>query len=291
MPSTIAEVFARCRAEHRAALIAYVTGGHPSLADTVAALPAIADAGADLIEVGLPFSDPIADGPVIAEAMHEALVAGVTPGSVLDAVAGLTTLKAPALAMVSYSIVHRIGVAPFVKSVADAGLRGLIVPDLDVEAEAIDGASSIGQRCADLGVDLVLLASPTTAPRRLELIARASRGFVYVLARTGITGDRSAAASNANSDASHRSGSNWSELARRIEALRSMTDTPLAVGFGISTPEHVAQVAQIADGVIVGTALVRRMGAAGVGRAAAAATESVRALAAATERRVERNVG
>jgi len=294
----IAHVFARCRDAGRAALIPYVTGGHPTLADTIHALPAIADAGADLIEIGLPFSDPIADGPVIAEAMHEALVAGVTPAAVLDAAGGLAERVAvPMLAMVSCSIVHRIGAEAFVRSLAAAQIRGVIVPDIDFDAEFGDGfrdgfgdgfsdggdpsapgrsasAGSLGARCADAGIDLILLAAPTTAPKRLERIAAAARGFIYVIARTGITGARG----NADLD----------ELARRIDALRGMTDTPLAVGFGISNAEDVARIAAIADGVIVGTAIVQTMGRASAGQAAPAVAELVRNLAAATEKGIGR---
>ncbi len=232
--------FARCRAAGRAAIIPYLTGGYPTAAAFESTLLEMDRAGADVIEIGIPFSDPIADGPVIAEAMHTVLVTGVTPKTIFEVVRRLRPRLAVALvAMVSVSIVARMGVDPFVDAAAESGFDGLIVPDLD-----LDDAEPLVRRCAARGLALILLVAPTSSPQRVARITALCSGFVYVLAQVGVTGERSTLPAG---------------LPRRIAELRTVTTLPLAVGFGIASPTQVAEVAAHADGVIVGSAIVRRM--------------------------------
>lgn len=238
----IDRIFADLRAHTPAgrALMPFVCGGHPGPGVTPRALLALQDAGAAVVEVGIPFSDPIADGPVIAAAMHDAIRAGSTPRSVLDEVASVRSrLRIGLVAMVSVSIVHRMGgPGTFVKQATQAGFDGLIVPDATLE-ESGDLLSAA--RAA--GATLSLLVAPTTPPDRAAAIARACSGFVYLLARSGITGERHEAP----------------DIADRVHMLRGATPLPIACGFGISTPEHVRAVVRHADAAIVGSTLVKRM--------------------------------
>jgi tryptophan synthase alpha chain len=240
MTCRIDSIFTKLRAEHRAALMPFITAGYPTLADTGPAILAMAEAGASMIEIGIPFSDPIADGPVIAAAMHEALSAGVTPRSVLEAVAAVRAKTSIGLiAMVSDSIVLRMGAARFIELAHEAGIDGLIVPDIDIES-----AAELGGRARERGMCLSLLVAPTSTPERMERIVSLSSGFVYLLARAGLTGERDAAP----------------DVAEKVAMIRSMTDLPIAVGFGISRPSHVSAVTQHADAAIVGSSIVRAMG-------------------------------
>lgn len=265
--SRIPAIFDSLRSRRRPGLMPFICGGHPSLDATAQAIPALARAGASVIEVGIPFSDPIADGPVIAAAMHEALAGGVTARSVMGAVR--RGRDAPGggdvglVAMVSVSIVQRLGVREFVREAKDAGFDGLIVPDAPVE----EAAELVGP-VHDVGLTLSLLVAPTTPPERAKRIVAACSGFVYVLARVGITGSEGGARVD------------HSALGQRVAELRTMTDLPLAVGFGISSAEDVrAVVGAGADAAIVGSALVKAMGGAGDGGAPAAAERFARELA------------
>ena len=240
MSCRIDDIFAELRGEGRTALMPFVTAGYPALEATAAVVPALEEAGAHIVELGIPFSDPIADGPVIAASMHEALLGGVTPTAVFDVVRQLRSqTKLGLLAMVSDSIVHRMGAARFVSEAADAGFDGLIIPDIDVES-----AGTVGSLAQDHGMSLSLLIAPTTGEDRISRITSLCSGFVYLLARVGITGEREAAP----------------DITDQVRMVRRHTDLPIAVGFGISRPEHVAAVTASADGAIVGSALVRRMG-------------------------------
>ena len=246
-------------------LMPFVCGGSPSLDDMVRTLPELEHAGASIIEVGIPFSDPIADGPVIAEAMHRALEAGVTPRSVIEAVAEVrSTLTAGLVAMVSVSIVERVGHDRFIGMLADAGFDGVIYPDAPLQE-----APPLIRAASARGLTASLLIAPTTPIQRAKEIAACCTGFVYVLARAGITGEQS--------------GGPTAAIRDRIEAIRGVTDLPLAVGFGISSAEHVATVvgpeAGNADAAIVGTALVRRMVDAAAGTAHEVAGAFCRELA------------
>jgi tryptophan synthase alpha chain len=238
--SRIDDIFASHRAAGRPVLMPFVTAGYPNLEVTREVIPALETAGAGIVELGIPFSDPIADGPVIAASMHEALLGGVTPGAVLDLVRDLRAATGLGIvAMVSYSIVHRLGPDRFAAQTAEAGVDGLIVPDVDP-----DGATGLAALADRHDLSFSLLVAPTTPADRIRAITDCCRGFVYVLARTGLTGEQDAAP----------------EVTARIEEVRRHTDLPLAVGFGISSSEHVAAVTRTADGAIVGSALVRRMG-------------------------------
>ncbi len=242
-------------------LIPFITGGHPSLGVMREVLPALDRAGAGIIEIGFPFTDPIADGPVIAAAMHQALLRGVTPGDVFDAVRNVRKeVRAGIVAMVSDSIITRIGPETFISCAKDAGFDGLIVPDVDLEAAVpLSGLA----KAHDLS--FTLLVAPTTTEQRIARIVSLCSGFVDVLARVGITGEAGEV--------------DEQSLRSRIDVIRTQTSLPLAVGFGISKPQHVRTVMRIADGAIVGSALVRRMSDAGEDRAVQAAEMFVRELA------------
>jgi tryptophan synthase alpha chain len=238
------QVFEDLRARGQKALMPFLTAGDPDLNATAALLPAIERAGASVCELGIPFSDPVADGPVIQASMAHALAGGVTPGRVLETIARVRPrLKMGLIAMVSFSIVHRLGVGSFLRDAGAAGLDGLIVPDIPLEEVS---RSRLGEQAEEHGLICSLLIAPTTPLERAERIAKASSGFVYLLARSGITGER---------------GSLPADLGERVTGLRKVTDLPIAVGFGISTPEQVKLVGRVADAVIVGSALMRRVAA------------------------------
>ncbi|MGE3107922.1 MAG: tryptophan synthase subunit alpha [Phycisphaerales bacterium] len=239
----------------RHAIVPFICGGYPRPGDTeraILALTAGATPVCPVIEVGFPFSDPIADGPTIAAAMHEALnppasggILPATPESVMNEVARARPhTRAAIIAMVSYSILARIGESRFVASAARAGFNGFIVPDLPLEE-----AQPLRSLAAAAECSLSFLIAPTTPPVRAAAIARASTGFIYLLARTGVTGAAQAP-------------SGFSDLAARVADLRHAASLPIACGFGVSTPADVDAVLQHADAAIVGTALVREMGAA-----------------------------
>jgi tryptophan synthase alpha chain len=218
----------------RKLLVPYITGG--LTADWCEVLRAIAAAGADAVEIGLPFSDPVMDGPTIQEASARALARGVTPVSVLEDLAGVDA-GVPLAVMTYGNLVHRAGRRRFAGDLAAAGIAGAIIPDFPLEeSEEWEAA------CADAGVETVLLAAPVTPDDRLAKICERSHGFVYAVGRMGITGERAAVADAAGI------------LAKR---LKDATDKPVLVGFGISTPEHAVAGSAVADGVIVGSALVR----------------------------------
>lgn len=264
----IEAVFAELRGAGRKGLMPFVCGGYPTLASTADVLPALERAGACIVEVGIPFSDPIADGPVIAAAMHEALLAGATPSGVMRAVAGVRSKTSLGLvAMVSVSIVQRLGAARMVREAKAAGFDGFIFPDVPVEESA-----ELAGLVREAGMTISLLVAPTTPGARAERIVRACTGFVYLLARAGITGEaapgRGRGPGTKDEGGAQRAGAGT--LRERVAALRGMTDLPIACGFGIATPEQVAGVVRSdaagADAAIVGSALVKRMARATVER-------------------------
>ncbi len=218
----------------------FIVAGDPGIEDLPVLLQALEKAGADAVEIGIPFSDPIADGPLIAAAMHAALESGTRVDSVLAKVrACRDSIRLPLLAMVSISIVDRMGGADFIEAMAAAGFDGVIVPDADLDtieplAEAAESA--------DIGFSTLL--APDTSPARAGRIASTAREFLYLLARRGITGERGDAP----------------ELEDRVRLVRERTDLPLAAGFGIASADHVAAVVRDAEGAIVGSALVRAIG-------------------------------
>jgi tryptophan synthase alpha chain len=240
----IAAVFAANRAAGRKALAPFVTAGDPDADATLAILQALDRAGASLCELGVPYSDPIADGAVIQASYTRALDAGMTIGSLLSTVKEASaTVSMPMLAMASYSIIFRRGIARFVADAKAAGLAGFVVPDLPVEE-----SGELEAACRDAGLALVRLVTPTTPPDRAEAIARRSTGFLYCVSVAGVTGARADLPPG---------------LIDRVKWLRTKTDVPILVGFGISTPEQAKAVAAVADGVIVGSALVKHLAEAG----------------------------
>lgn len=233
-------IFRTHRERGEKALMPFLTAGDPDLPTTARLLTAIQQAGASICELGIAFSDPIADGPVIQASMTHALGQGVRPSEVLDMVAQQREqLQLGLVAMVSYSIVYRLGTERFIQQCCQAGLDGLIFPDLLVEE-----SQAVRQAATQKGLVCSFLISPTTPIARAQQIAQASSGFVYLLSRAGVTGERSDLPT---------------DLAGRIEALRSVTDLPIAVGFGVGSRQQVQQVLEVADAVIVGSAIMRRV--------------------------------
>ena len=220
------------------AFVAYLTAGDPSPARTPALVEALVRGGADLIELGVPFSDPIADGPVIQRAGERALKAGTSLDTVLEIARQIRTKsEVPILLFTYLNPVLRYGLDRLGHDAAAAGIDGCLLIDASVEE-----AESYVAAMQKHGLDNVFLVAPTSTRRRLELVARYSSGFVYLVSRTGVTGERDSL-SNA--------------VAPLIESVRAVTDLPIAVGFGISKPEHVAELAPKVDGVVVGSAIVR----------------------------------
>jgi len=234
----IKALFQRLREQKRPALIAYITAGDPSPDRTADLVAALERGGVDLVELGVPFSDPIADGPVIQSASERALAAGTSVAAVLEIAEQIRTHSEIPLLLFSYlNPILRYGVDTLAREAKRRGIDGCLLTDLSVE-EADKTVAAI--RAA--GLDTVFLASPTSPQRRLELVAKYSTGFVYLVSRTGVTGARQ------NIEAS---------LETLVRNMRQVTDEPLAVGFGISTPEQAAEVGRLADGVVVGSAFVR----------------------------------
>jgi tryptophan synthase alpha chain len=222
----------------RKGLIAYLTAGDPSPDRTADLVEALVRGGADLIELGVPFSDPIADGPVIQRAGERALTAGTTLGSVLDIAAEIRRRSEVPLLLFTYlNPVLRYGLERLAADAARQGIDGCLLTDASVD-EAQDYAAAMHRH----GLDTVFLAAPTSTRRRLELVARYSTGFIYLVSRTGVTGEREQLSDS---------------VAPLVRAVRAVTDLPLAVGFGISRPEHVAELARQVEAVVVGSAFVR----------------------------------
>ncbi len=242
-------LFARARAEHRAAFLPYYPIGYPDYDASLDAITAMAEAGADGFEIGVPFSDPLADGPTIQAATQIALENGTTVQRCLDAVAALRAsgLTQPMLLMSYLNPLLAYGVDRFVAAARDAGADGLIIPDLPAEESAL-----FAEPCARAGLALVFFLAPTSSPARIRLAGVHATGFIYVVSVTGITGERKALPA---------------DLTAFIARVRAETDHPLVLGFGISTPDHVREVSALTDGFIVGSALVKagREGPAAVG--------------------------
>ncbi len=234
----IAHLFATCEDQNRKAFIAYITAGDPNPALTASLVLALERGGADLVELGVPFSDPIADGPVIQRASERALQAHTTLPCVLEIVREIRRHSQIPLLLFSYmNPLLRYGFEKLAADAGSAGVDGVLLTDLCIE-EADDSA----RRLRAHGLDTVFLAAPTSTDRRLRLVAEHSSGFIYLVSRTGVTGERESLPHSAV------------ELTAR---MRDLTKIPLAIGFGVSTPQHVAEVARLADGVVVGSALVR----------------------------------
>ena len=237
--SRLGTTFARLRERGERALMPYFTAGDPSLAETRRLVAAAERAGADVIELGVPFSDPIADGPVIQRAGSRALAAGASLPRVLELVAGLRAdgVALPIALMTYYNPILAFGLKSFARTAVEAGADAVIVPDLPFEE-----ADPLRAEAEPAGLDLVQFVAPTSPAARVKVIARLARGFIYVVSVTGITGERRSLPP---------------ELDTQIRTLRLVTTKPVCVGFGVSTPEQVAAVGALADGVLVGSAIVR----------------------------------
>jgi tryptophan synthase alpha chain len=238
--SAIDQVFAELRRTGRKALMPFVTAGDPDLEFTAQVLRELSARGSSLCEVGIPYSDPIADGPVIQASYTRALKKHVKLAQILEMLASVTSdLNCPLVTMVSYAIVYRHGAAQYVNEAKAAGVAGLIVPDLPVEE-----ASSLARITAAAEVSLIQLVTPTTPRDRAVRIAETSTGFLYYVSIAGITGERTELPSG---------------LIENVAWLREQTPLPICIGFGISKPEHVRLLKPVADGLIVGSAIVRRV--------------------------------
>jgi len=239
--TSVTHCFQALRSQGACALIPFITAGDPDLATTAQALRVLDQAGADLIELGVPYSDPLADGPVIQAAATRALSRGVRLEDVLDIVRSLQgEIKAPIILFTYYNPIFYRGIDLFLQEIADAGVKGLVVPDLPLEE-----SDSLLKPAAQMGIDVTLLIAPTSPMERIQAIAQQSQGFIYLVSVTGVTGMRN-------------------QVATRVESLltsiREVTDKPIGVGFGISEAEQARQVKQWgADAVIVGSAFVKRL--------------------------------
>lgn len=249
-PSRITRRFSERAAEGRAVLVPYVTAGFPEVETTGPLLEALADAGADVIELGIPFSDPLADGPTIQASSFRALANGVTVRRVLEMVRAFRARRDTPLVLFTYlNPVFHYGLEAFCRDAAEAGADGILLTDLPAGSDPeLEGALDRA------GLDGIRLLAPTTADDRVARVAEGGRGFLYYISRTGVTGAREALRD---------------ELAGEVDRLRARVGLPVAVGFGISTPEQARAVAGVADGVVVGSALVQRLEAEGVEGAAA----------------------
>ncbi|MEZ6137797.1 MAG: tryptophan synthase subunit alpha [Pirellulaceae bacterium] len=243
--SAIDEKFKQLRTDGKKAFLPFVTAGDPSLALTARVLDVLCQSGAAMAEVGIPYSDPIADGPVIQASYTRALDAGVKLRDVFATVSqvsrklAMQKLTMPLVSMVSYSIIQRIGAEKYVRDAQQAGFAGAIVPDLLVEE-----ADALRELCRARDFSLIHLVTPTTPPERMLRIAESSSGFIYFVSITGITGERNELPAN---------------LLDKVAWLRERTDLPICIGFGINRVEHVRLLAPVADGLIVGSAIVRRL--------------------------------
>ena len=242
MTSRLDRTFARLRQRGEKALIAYVMAGDPSLQDTEQLVVALEQAGADIIELGVPFSDPIADGPVIQQAAERALRSGTSLRTILPMVTRLRArTQIPLVLMAYYNNIHAFGAERFCHEAVQAGVDGLIMPDMPP-----DEAGPLKGPAAAAGLQLIFLLAPTSTAERRTFVARQSQGFVYYVSLTGITGAKLL---------------NMAEVGKNVEKIRKVTHVPVAVGFGVATPEDAANVAAIADGVIVGSAIVKQIAA------------------------------
>ena len=238
--SAIDTLFKNLRAEGRKAFMPFITAGDPDLAFTADVLRTLAEAGSHMCELGIPYSDPIADGPVIQSSYTRALDQKIKVADIMAMLGGVTpSITAPVVTMVSYAIVYRHGLERYVEEARAAGVAGAIVPDLPVEESA-----ALAEICAKNDFSLIQLVAPTTSRERQKLIAERSTGFIYYVSVAGTTGARTELPP---------------EIVENVAWLKEQTETPICIGFGISRPEHVKMLTPVADGVIVGSAIVRQV--------------------------------
>jgi tryptophan synthase alpha chain len=237
--NAVDQAFARCAKEKRAAFIPFLMSGDPSLAATATHLDALVAGGADLIELGIPWSDPIADGPVNQRAAQRALAAGATLSGILELVARRRDrLGVPIVLFTYFNPIHVRGIARFAEQVASSGVDGVLCVDLPAE----EGVRELAPALAERRVSSIYLLTPTSTRERIERVREVSSGFVYYVSRTGVTGEQAVLPA---------------DLAKDVKRLRKQLSLPVAVGFGISSPAQVEAVGKLADGVVVGSALVR----------------------------------
>ena len=236
--SRIADAFARLRAERRTGFVAFLTVGYPNLDDTLRLVPALIEGGADIVELGVPFSDPLAEGPTIQRSSHHALLQGVTPRVCLDVIAKLrgAGVEAPLILMGYYNPLLAYGLEPFSGDASRAGADGIIAVDLPPEE-----SHPLRDACRKNGLDLIYLLAPTSTDERIGLVASLASGFVYCVSVTGVTGAREELPG---------------ELSSFVSRVRARTPLPLAVGFGISKPKHFRAVGRIAEAAVIGSAII-----------------------------------
>jgi len=239
--TSISQQFQTLRSRQQCALIPFITAGDPDLATTAEALQVLDRNGADMIELGVPYSDPLADGPVIQAAATRALKKGVNLEQVLKLVESVSpNLQAPIILFTYYNPILNRGIKPFMEQISQVGVKGLVVPDLP-----IDESAELLEMAASAGVEVILLVAPTSSKERIEKIAQKSQGFIYLVSVTGVTGVRSQV---------------QGKVKDSLEQMRQITDKPIGVGFGISSSEQARQVKDWgADGIIVGSAFVKRL--------------------------------
>jgi tryptophan synthase alpha chain len=269
--SRLQEVFADARAENRSLLIGYLPAGFPTYVDAIAIVSAMVENGVDVVEVGLPYSDPLMDGPVIQAAADQALANGMHTADAMRTVHALSGTGAPILIMSYWNPIEHYGVDRFAKELAQAGGVGVITPDI-IPEEATDWIRATD----DAMIDRVFLVAPSSPRARIERVAQISNGFIYAASTMGVTGTRSSV------------GDKAADLVARV---REVTGQPVCVGLGVSTPEQAAEVGRYADGVIVGSAFVRLVLQAESPAAAAAEVGALAAGMAAAIRSVRREVG
>jgi tryptophan synthase alpha chain len=254
----IGDRFSQLRERGERALVTFITAGDPDLETTEALVLTMAEAGADVIELGIPFSDPIAEGPTIQRASERALAAGASLRLILELVGRVRgRVEIPLVLMGYANPIHAMGPVPFAEAAARVGVDGIIVPDLPPEEGEV-----FYKECRERGIDPVLMAAPTTSEARLRMLVERTRGFLYYVSLQGVTGEREELARG---------------IAEKVELAKRFGDVPVCVGFGISTPEHAAQVGRFADGVAVGSAFVN------VIEAASSRAEAVDSVAKLTE--------
>jgi tryptophan synthase alpha chain len=265
-PSRIAAKFAECKANGRAAFIPYLTAGYPSLEQSAGLIEAIVAGGADLIEIGVPFSDPLADGTTIQAASQKALDGGTNLQDCFDLVKEVRArgVEIPLLFMGYTNPFYQYGLERLARTAAEVGVDGFIIPDLPSD-ESEEFAAPLREH----GRDLIFLLAPTSTDKRIRDAADRASGFIYCVSLTGVTGARNALSAG---------------LPEYIARVRSFTDLPLAIGFGISRPEHVAQAARLGDGVIVGAALINHIDSLNDAELNAGTTAFIRSLVDATGR-------
>jgi tryptophan synthase alpha chain len=243
--SRLAATFARLRSRRQGGLVTYVTAGDPDVETSAQVLLALGRGGADVIEVGVPFSDPLADGPVIQRASERALAAGMTLRGTLDLIRRVRpSLEAPIVLFTYLNPVDRMDAATFTREAARAGVDGVLILD-----DPVEEAGPLRARMVEARLDPIFLISPTTSDERIRRTAELGKGFLYVISRLGVTGPRDALA----------------DVASLVGRVRAHSDLPVAVGFGISRPEHVAEACRSADAAVVGSALVQMIASHGAG--------------------------